>query len=126
MMKLFRHNPLIDFGLVECITISDEYKDKEIGLDAINRFRNVATVCFNDIGTEIETGVSSNYGNKKNVLAEIILNHYERNEDKVFRYHFTTNLSASEVGKHYTQRVQSRLREMCNIISLEGITDKRK
>jgi DNA replication protein DnaC len=126
IMKLFRDNPGQTFGVVECMKISDEYKDKEGGADIIHRYSFLPSICFNDLGTEIESGESSHFGNKKNVMAEIILNHYERNNEKKFRLHFTTNLNADMQEKYYGPRVRSRLREMCNIISLVGIEDKRK
>lgn len=126
IMKLFMVNPKINYGIVECMTIADLYKDKETGPEIINRYTYAQAICFNDLGTEIESGTSSHFGNKKNVMGEIILNHYEKNYEKKFSFHFTTNLGADEIEKFYGPRVRSRLREMCNIISLEGIEDKRK
>lgn len=126
IMKLFMVNPKISYGILECNTIADMYKDKETGPEIIQRYSYANAVCFNDLGTEIESGVSSHFGNKKNVMGEIILGHYEKNENKKFSFHFTTNLGADEIEKFYGTRVRSRLREMCNIISLEGIEDKRK
>ncbi|MBF0596402.1 hypothetical protein [Faecalibacter rhinopitheci] len=37
--------------------------------------------------------------------------------------HITTNLSASEIEKYYTERVRSRLRQMINVLS---VTAERK
>lgn len=126
LMKLFRENPLENYGVIESIKIADLYKDKEIGIEVIDKYAKTTSICFDDFGTEIESGESSHFGNRKNVLGEIVLRHYTLNEDKVFRFHFTTNLTTDQVGQLYGQRVRSRLREMCNIISLEGIEDKRK
>lgn len=127
IMKLFRDNPSEKYGIVECNAIVDKYKDKEDGgANIIHIYSFAPTVCFNDLGTEIETGTSSHFGNKKNVMAEIILNHYERNEKKEFKFHFTTNCNAAKLTLDYGIRVSDRLKEMCNIISLEGIKSKRK
>jgi hypothetical protein len=126
IMKLFRDNPIQPFGIVECMKISDQYKQKEGGADIIHQYSFIPSICFNDLGTEIESGESSHFGNKKNVMAEIVLTHYEKNEKKKFKFHFTTNLNADQQDKYYGPRVRSRLREMCNVISLEGIEDKRK
>lgn len=126
LMKLFRENPVENFGVVESIKIADMYKDKEIGVQVIENYSRAKSICFDDIGTEIESGESSNFGNRKNVIGEIILRHYAINDEKKFRYHFTTNLNAEQVGQLYGPRVRSRIREMCNIISLQGIEDKRK
>ncbi len=126
MMKLFRDNPSQKFGVVECMHIADQYKDKEIGQQVIYRFINYPSVCFNDLGTEIESGDSSHFGNKKNVMAEIILNHYERNDSKIFKMHFTTNCNGAKLLLNYGVRVADRFNEMCNVISLDGIKSKRK
>jgi DNA replication protein DnaC len=127
IMKLFRDNPSLKYGVVECMTIADIYKDKEEGGSMVtHKYSNAPTICFNDLGTEIETGTSSHFGNKKNVMAEIILNHYERNESKNFKLHFTTNCNAEKLTQDYGIRVSDRLKEMCNIISLDGIKSKRK
>jgi DNA replication protein DnaC len=126
IMELFSENPLRSYPVVECIKIADSYKQKDIGVEIIHKCSSLESVCFNDLGTEIESGESSYFGNKKNVIGEIVLNHYELNKDKIFRYHFTTNLGADKVEELYGKRVRSRLREMCNIFSLEGINDKRK
>lgn len=41
--------------------------------------------------------------------------------------HITTNLSASEIETLYVNRVRSRLRELCNLITYDRQTiDKRK
>ena len=41
--------------------------------------------------------------------------------------HFTSNLTAPQIEKHYGERVRSRLREMCNWIEYTvNSTDKRK
>jgi hypothetical protein len=126
LMKLFRENPTVPYGVVESIKVADMYKDKDIGVDVIEKYAHAESICFDDFGTEIENGESSHFGNRKNVIGEIILRHYSLNEKKRFRFHFTTNLGASLVEKEYGVRVRSRIREMCNLISLEGIADKRK
>jgi DNA replication protein DnaC len=124
IMELFSENPLMNYPVVQTSLIADEYKEN--GGKNLQRFYDVPSVCFNDFGFEIEEGSKSHFGNKKNVMAEIIQNSYEFNKEKKFRLHFTTNLNADQVEQYYGPRVRSRLREMCNIISLEGINDKRK
>jgi len=124
IMELFSENPLINYPVVQTSIIADDYKEN--GSKNLQRFYDIPSVCFNDFGFEIEEGVKNNFGNKKNVMAEIIQNSYEFNREKKFRLHFTTNLNADQVEHYYGPRVRSRLREMCNIISLEGINDKRK
>jgi DNA replication protein DnaC len=82
-----------------------------------------AGYCFDDLGTE-ET--KSHFGNKINVMAEIILNRYDNKTAMGWEFtHVTTNLSADEIEQYYGSRVRSRFREMFNAITLNG-NDRRK
>jgi DNA replication protein DnaC len=117
-------NPLEYFGLVSTRKVAEIYSAE--GSDIAHRYNTVPSICFDDLGTEIEAGLKNHYGNKKNVIGDIILNHYDLNTSKIFRMHFTTNYNANQIEEFYGGRVRSRLREMCNLISLEGINDKRK
>jgi DNA replication protein DnaC len=125
IMKLFMVNPRVDYGIVQCLKVADKYKEKDRGAEIVHFYSNLNTICFNDLGTEIESGEASHFGNKKNVIGEIILNHYEINNEKRYNFHFTSNFGAEKIEHYYGERFRSRLREMCNIISLEGIKDKR-
>ena len=65
-------------------------------------------------------------GNECNVMAEILLSRYDIFISKKLQTHITTNLSATEIEKHYGNRVRSRLREMVNLIAYDKSTpDKR-
>jgi len=125
IMRLFMNNPRIDYGVVQCLKVSDMYKEKDRGHEVVHMYANATAICFNDLGTEIESGEASNFGNKKNVLGEIVFNHYELNSEKQFNFHFTSNYGADKIAHYYGERFRSRLREMCNIIVLDGIKDKR-
>jgi DNA replication protein DnaC len=81
------------------------------------------TYCFDDLGTENNLKY---FGNECNVMAEILLSRYDLFISKKLQTHITTNLSATEIEKHYGNRVRSRLREMVNLIAFEKIAqDKR-
>jgi len=81
------------------------------------------TYCFDDLGTENNLKY---FGNECNVMAEILLSRYDLFISKKLQTHITTNLSATEIEKHYGNRVRSRLREMVNLISYDKSTpDKR-
>lgn len=81
------------------------------------------TYCFDDLGTENNLKY---FGNECNVMAEILLSRYDLFISKKLQTHITTNLSATEIEKHYGNRVRSRLREMVNLINFErNVTDKR-
>jgi energy-coupling factor transporter ATP-binding protein EcfA2 len=81
------------------------------------------TYCFDDLGTENNLKY---FGNECNVIAEILLSRYDLFISKKLKTHITTNLSATEIEKHYGNRVRSRLREMVNLIAYDKSTpDKR-
>ena len=81
------------------------------------------TYCFDDLGTENNLKY---FGNECNVMAEILLSRYDLFISKKLLTHITTNLSATEIEKHYGNRVRSRLREMVNSIAYDKSTpDKR-
>jgi energy-coupling factor transporter ATP-binding protein EcfA2 len=81
------------------------------------------TYCFDDLGTENNLKY---FGNECNVMAEILLSRYDLFISKKLLTHITTNLSATEIEKHYGNRVRSRLREMVNLIAYNKLTpDKR-
>ena len=82
------------------------------------------TYCFDDLGTENNLKY---FGNECNVMAEILLSRYDLFISKKLLTHITTNLSATEIEKHYGNRVRSRLRELCNLIAFDNVAkDKRK
>lgn len=61
---------------------------------------------------------------KKNVMADVLQAVY--NKKNFSKFHITTNLmNKEEIEAKYGSRVNSRLREMFNVFSLEG-TDRRK
>ena len=79
--------------------------------------------CFDDLGAEQSLKY---YGNKCNVMAEILLSRYDLFISNDMVTHATTNLAAVEIEAAYGNRVRSRLREMFNLISFNGASmDKR-
>lgn len=82
------------------------------------------TYCFDDLGTET---TSKYFGNDCNVMAEILLTRYDLFKEKGIVTHITTNLSATEIGSQYGNRLRSRMREMFNLFGYEESSgDKRK
>jgi DNA replication protein DnaC len=82
------------------------------------------TICFDDLGTENNLKY---YGNECNVMAEILLSRYDLFTSKKLQTHITTNLSTKEIETTYGNRVRSRLRELCNLVSYDNNTkDKRQ
>ena len=117
------------FSVKPCRDISFEFIQD--GYQIIHKYSigqlyqsELRTYCFDDLGTENNLKY---FGNECNVMAEILLSRYNLFISKKIKTHITTNLSASEIEKHYGNRVRSRLRELCNLIAFDNnIDDKRK
>lgn len=76
---------------------------------------NLKHVCFDDLGNE---EIRNNYGNKKEVMVDIISERYDLFLEYGLLTHFTSNLTADEISDRYSDRIRSRLRQMCNIITI--------
>ena len=121
------------FKMKSCTQLALEYMDQ--GSQILTKYgRNYVdhvdqntinqSYCLDDIGTEDEV---KHYGTQINVLGQIILMRYELYQERQVLTHFTSNLTAPQIEKHYGDRVRSRLREMCNWIQYTAeSTDKRK
>lgn len=128
LMKLLAQ-PENKFAIKPCRDISFEFIQD--GYQIIHKYSigqlyhsEPRTYCFDDLGTENNLKY---FGNECNVMAEIILSRYDLFISKKLKTHITTNLSATEIEKHYGNRVRSRLRELCNLIAFDNVTvDKRK
>jgi len=128
IMRFFQKNKKSCFVIKSCHEIADDYmlyenEINEVYSTPIERAMNDPDVffqkyigyCFDDLGTE---EVKNNYGNKKNVMADILLTIYEKKEYS--KFHMTTNLQPEEIEQMYGTRVRSRIREMFNVFTLNG------
>ena len=80
-------------------------------------------ICFDDLGSEQNINY---YGTVTNTMAEIILIRYDQLVANGAITHITTNLTPSEIEKHYGNRIRSRMRSMFNLIAFPAETkDKR-
>ena len=143
LMKLFHQNKRQCFFIREAKKIAEQFatsKEKEIPEEYITPFENgymdgnvfyqpYSGLCIDDLGAE---EVKNNFGNKSNVIGEIIERRYSflsPNPDvpKLVgnMCHGTTNLSAEELKTFYGERVTSRMREIFNFIECKG-PDRRK
>ena len=108
------------FYYTTCRDVSFEFiKD---GYNTIDKYSKgipydfpMKNICFDDLGTENNLKY---YGNECNVMAEIILSRYDLFINFNTKTHITTNLSASEIEKYYSERVRSRLRQMMNFLAV--------
>lgn len=131
LMTLMKHLASIGnkFSVKPCRDISFEFIQD--GYQIIHKYSigqlyqsEPRTYCFDDLGTENNLKY---FGNECNVMAEILLSRYDLFISKKLLTHITTNLSATEIEKHYGNRVRSRLRELCNLIAFDNVAkDKRK
>lgn len=96
------------------------------GVEAITKWKMGAKdVCFDEIGISKDKEMRNSYGNKTNVVEEVILTRYQEFTDHGGLTHFTTNVPSLQHLKYlYAERTISRLYGMCNIILLSG-TDRR-
>ena len=85
--------------------------------------RHPVTYCFDDLGVEQNARL---YGNECNVLAEILLDRYDRFVTHQMLTHLTSNLNAPELEQLYGDRLRSRLREMCNVLSFPAAAPDRR
>lgn len=134
LMKIFNKNPRQCFYIRDCKEISLQYqKDGMVVIeeyskpikaayeDKDNFLKPHIGVCFSDLGTE---DIKNNYGNKSNVVADILFERYKNNIIGDLT-HGETNLTADQIEEFYGIRIRSRFSEMFNWIVLTG-SDRRK
>ncbi len=123
ILKVFQRLGLTAFrDCCNLIRLYSSYQDKdEFFRDyAYQKPRKEEGMLLDDFGSE---DLVSEFGNKTSVTAEII--RYRYNSRLIT--HFTTNLTAKEIGDVYGDRIKSRLREMVNFISFDpNAADLRK
>jgi hypothetical protein len=77
-----------------------------------------AAICFDDWGHE--KNEAKMYGNSVNVMEEIICDRYVLWRNNAMMTHVTTNLDGDGIEAVYGKRVRDRVREMFNVIKIEG------
>lgn len=134
MMKLFQKNQRHCYMMRNAKELADLYEKsgEEAIEDYLKPVKNAVNdtavfyqpylgLCIDDIGTD---STKVNYGNKKNVIGDILEKRYANGNIGV-GFHATTNLTAKGIEDFYGGRVSSRMREIFNVIELNG-TDRRK
>jgi DNA replication protein DnaC len=139
IVNLFSRNARQSYDVVMAKVISQQYlnsKEKEIPDHYLRPLINQEDVwypsddvfnqkaiglCIDDLGSE---EVKNNFGNKLNVIGDLIESRYASGYTGLF-LHATTNMTAEGIKEFYGERVSSRMREIFNIIELKG-TDRRK
>lgn len=137
MLELFRSNPRMCYKIENSKDIAEGYREaKDHGEEFLKNFidpqknafedssvffQSHIGLCIDDIGTE---DLKNNYGNKKNVIGDIIEMRYNT-ANIGLSFHGSTNLTAEKIESYYGGRVRSRMREIFNFIELPG-KDRRK
>lgn len=128
-MKLFSRNQRQVYNLVNAKNIANEFesegqdcmyhyvkKQKNAINDASCFFQPYSGLCIDDLGTE---DIKIHYGNRKNVVGDLIEQRYAAGNCGVF-LHATTNLTADQLKDFYGGRVVDRMREIFNFIEFTG------
>lgn len=133
LMNFFVKNPKASYIIPTCKIISEKYankwaSDEKSTIEYYSELKraefghqwdqNYLGCCFGDLGAESD---SNSYGNKRNVIEEIVFNRYEANIPSYYT-HFTTNLNAKEMEVKYGERFRDRIKEMCNVFTLDGLS----
>lgn len=129
LMRLFQRNQRQVFTLQNAKAIADLFeKDGEEAMsqfsespilpsnDVDNFYHTRMGLCIDDLGTE---QIKNHYGNKKNVVGDLIEFRYAKGQVGTL-FHVTTNLTGDQLTAYYGGRVASRLRECMNIIDFIG------
>lgn len=95
------------------VNVLDVVKDFNIEGDTAFDENNIHNVLYDDIGTE-QKGMY--YGNRMEVMENLIQFRYNLFRNKNIITHFTTNLTPEEIRVRYGERCYSRLKEMCHHI----------
>lgn len=129
LMKLFQRNQRQVFAVQNAKAIADLFESEGENAikqfsespilpsnDAKNFYHTRMGLCIDDLGTE---QVKNHYGNKKNVIGDLIELRYAKGQVGPL-FHVTTNLTGDQLTSFYGGRVASRLRECVNIIDFIG------
>lgn len=131
LMEYFQMNPKQCYRQPICKEIAEKFRTdfNYEGQDTIEYYSSIPKAkqpspfnqeqvgfCFSDLGTEDD---KNNFGNKMNVMEEIILMRYEKKVPFHFT-HFTSNLGAQQIQDRYGVRFRDRIKESCNWMVMTG------
>lgn len=79
--------------------------------------------CFDDLGQE--EPVYMHYGNKINVMEQVLFERDLQRQKEYTNTIITTNLNTAEMEERYGTRVLDRLSEMCTFVQIDGESQRR-
>jgi len=84
----------------------------------ISYFINIGNLCIDDLGTEGD--MNKIYGNKINVINDILAERYRNRNLLYSKTHITTNFTLQELKQFYDNRTLDRFQEMFTRIEMQG------
>lgn len=102
----------LEFKIFNSRQIVSDYVNN--GFDGIEKYSFYPNICIDDLGTESRE--AKYFGTNLNCIEEII----ERRYLKGLITHISTNFPLDKMSELYSDRVYSRLKEMCNYIVFKG------
>jgi len=119
----------VNVGFQTCADMNMKFLKKDEFNNSIARFDGIKTFMnkfdtveriFDDLGEE-ETNIMD-FGNKVCIMAHILSERYKGLNNGV-KTHITTNLSMEQISNTYGGRIESRISEMFNVITLGSKAD---
>ncbi|WP_143092729.1 hypothetical protein [Arsenicibacter rosenii] len=133
MMRLFANNPRQSYRVVSARFIAEDfrlngtiYQYQHVFLnDSSGKFfgQREIGLCIDEAGAESER---ASYGNRSNVIAELIQDRYENRQLRGTMTHIVTNHTRDELKNAYGPRVYDRLRQMFNVIEFDPDAPSRR
>jgi len=125
IMEIFRYITKDSFRMAMCRNIAFDFIESGIPIIKkysyesrdIENIHKPITYCFDDLGAE---NISAHFGNKVNVMDEILSIRYDMIWQYKMKTHATSNLNSDEIEEKYGIRLKSRFSEMFNLISFNN------
>lgn len=108
------------YKIIRSQEITAQYE--EGGWEAIKHYTN-GNWLFDDLGEEKQEAI--HYGTRSNVIQEILTARYANRLTTGIMTHATTNYTQDDLARQYGPRIQSRMKELFNFITLPG-EDRRR
>lgn len=102
-----------------CYRAEDIWEESAASDEGMSRFKTMPILCIQDLGSE-PIGDAVRMGTRREPLRQILEARGDRN-DLITLITSNYGICAPEIEKRYTDRVVSRLRDMCNLLIINGI-----
>jgi hypothetical protein len=113
IIRAVADNPVMPIKIISILDIADMVMAN--GFCEVNMNDRIL---IDDVGTEPE--VINHFGTRINWFKDFIEKYYLQANGNFSKLLITTNLTGDEIERRYGSRVRSRMREMFNVITLNG------